>query len=132
MFKHPLFLKIILIFTLPALGILYFSTVLVYDKIKFLDEIYKTNYNLEYMKVSERLIHSLQTERGLSTVYGESKEFDEKLKEQRNNTSENFEKYLNYVDIYTSKVALNQNLEYTIKLVQKEFYNLNVIRLPSL
>ena len=129
MFKHPLFLKIILIFTLPALGILYFSTVLVYDKIKFLDEIYKTNYNLEYMKVSERLIHSLQTERGLSTVYGESKEFDEKLKEQRNNTSENFEKYLNYVDIYTSKVALNQNLEYTIKLVQKEFYNLNVIRL---
>jgi diguanylate cyclase (GGDEF)-like protein/PAS domain S-box-containing protein len=129
MFKHPLFLKIILIFTLPALGILYFSTVLVYDKIKFLDEIYKTNYNLEYMKVSERLIHSLQTERGLSTVYGESKEFDEKLKEQRSNTSENFEKYLNYVDIYTSKVALNQNLEYTIKLVQKEFYNLNVIRL---
>ena len=129
MFKHPLFLKIILIFTLPALGILYFSTVLVYDKIKFLDEIYKTNYNLEYMKVSERLIHSLQTERGLSIVYGESKEFDEKLKEQRNNTSENFEKYLNYVDIYTSKVALNQNLEYTIKLVQKEFYNLNVIRL---
>ncbi len=129
MFKHPLFLKIILIFTLPALGILYFSTVLVYDKIKFLDEIYKTNYNLEYMKVSERLIHSLQTERGLSTVYGESKEFDEKLKEQRSNTSENFEKYLNYVDIYTSQVALNQNLEYTIKLVQKEFYNLNVIRL---
>ena len=129
MFKHPLFLKIILIFTLPALGILYFSTVLVYDKIKFLDEIYKTNYNLEYMKVSERLIHSLQTERGLSIVYGESKEFDEKLKEQRSNTSENFEKYLNYVDIYTSKVALNQNLEYTIKLVQKEFYNLNVIRL---
>ena len=129
MFKHPLFLKIILIFTLPALGILYFSTVLVYDKIKFLDEIYKTNYNLEYMKVSERLIHSLQTERGLSIVYGKSKEFDEKLKEQRSNTSENFEKYLNYVDIYTSKVALNQNLEYTIKLVQKEFYNLNVIRL---
>ena len=97
MFKHPLFLKIILIFTLPALGILYFSTVLVYDKIKFLDEIYKTNYNLEYMKVSERLIHSLQTERGLSTVYGESKEFDEKLKEQRSNTSENFEKYLNFL-----------------------------------
>ena len=111
------------------MGILYFSTVLVYDKIKFLDEIYKTNYNLEYMKVSERLIHSLQTERGLSIVYGKSKEFDEKLKEQRSNTSENFEKYLNYVDIYTSKVALNQNLEYTIKLVQKEFYNLNVIRL---
>ncbi|MBU0923864.1 diguanylate cyclase [bacterium] len=129
MFKNPLFLKIILVFTLPALGILYFSSVLVYDKIKFLDEIYKTNYNLEYMKVSERLIHSLQTERGLSTIYGKSKEFDEKLKEQRNNTSKNFEKYLNYVDIYTSKVALNQNLEYTIKLIQKEFYNLNTIRL---
>ncbi|MFA9239597.1 MAG: diguanylate cyclase domain-containing protein [Candidatus Paceibacteria bacterium] len=129
MFKNPLFLKIILIFTLPALGILYFSTVLVYDKIKFLDEIYKTNYNLEYMKVSERLIHSLQAERGLSTVYGESKEFDEKLKEQRKDTSENFEKYLSYVDIYTSKVALNQNLDYTIKLIQKEFYNLNAVRL---
>lgn len=129
MFKNPLFLKIILIFTLPALGILYFSTVLVYDKIKFLDEVYNTNYNLEYMKVSERLIHSLQAERGLSTVYGESKEFDEKLKEQRKDTSENFEKYLSYVDIYTSKVALNQNLDYTIKLIQKEFYNLNAVRL---
>ena len=47
MFKHPLFLKIILIFTLPALGILYFSTVLVYDKIKFLEKgTYKINiYN---------------------------------------------------------------------------------------
>ena len=49
-FKNTLFLKIIMIFTLPALGILYFSTVLVLDKIKLLDEIYKTNYNLQYIK----------------------------------------------------------------------------------
>ena len=49
MFKHPLFLKIILIFTLPALGILYFSTVLVYDKIKFLE-----NYENETITVEKR------------------------------------------------------------------------------
>jgi len=34
LFKNTLFLKIILIFTLPALGILYFSSVLVYEKIQ--------------------------------------------------------------------------------------------------
>ena len=59
MFKNTLFLKIILIFTLPALGILYFSSILVNEKINFLKEVEKTEHNLEYMKVTQRLIHSL-------------------------------------------------------------------------
>ena len=52
MFKNILFLKIILIFTLPALGILYFSSILVNEKINFLKEVEKTEHNLEYMKIT--------------------------------------------------------------------------------
>ncbi len=69
LFKNTLFLKIILIFTLPALGILYFSSVLVYEKIESYDELNGINSNLIYLKKSEDLISSLQKERELTAIY---------------------------------------------------------------
>lgn len=63
MFKNTLFLKIILIFTLPALGILYFSTVLVYEKVESFDELGKIEKNLDFLKGTEKLLNSIQKER---------------------------------------------------------------------
>lgn len=60
LFKNTLFLKIILIFTLPALGILYFSTVLVYDKVESFNELGKIEKNLEFLRNTEKLLNSIQ------------------------------------------------------------------------
>lgn len=69
MFKNTLFLKIILIFTLPALGILYFSSVLVYEKLESFTEVDKINNNLIYLKNLEKVIDSLEKERELTIIY---------------------------------------------------------------
>lgn len=69
MFKNTLFLKIILIFTLPALGILYFSSVLVYEKLESFTEVDKINNNLIYLKNLEKVIDSLEKERELTVIY---------------------------------------------------------------
>ncbi|WP_368031253.1 diguanylate cyclase [Arcobacter sp. s6] len=130
MFKNPLFLKIIMIFTLPALGILYFSTILVFDKIKLLDEIYKTNYNLEYLKISEKLIHSLQKERGLSVMYdGKEEKITLDLEKQKEVTNFEFNKYLKYTDVYLLELNEQKEILITIKELQKKFRLLDDIRL---
>lgn len=69
MFKNTLFLKIILIFTLPALGILYFSSVLVYDKIESFNEVSRVQNNLNYLKGTEKFLNSLQKEREITIKY---------------------------------------------------------------
>ena len=129
MFKNPLFLKIIMIFTLPALGILYFSTVLVFDKIKLFDEVYKTNYNLQYMKISEKVITSLQKERGLSIIYdGKQESISLDLEKQKEKTDLNLKKYLKYADIYFLELEEQKKVLISIKELQKEFHDLDETR----
>lgn len=97
MFKNTLFLKIILIFTLPALGILYFSTVLVYDKIESFNEVEKIHDDLIYLDSTEKLLDSLQKERELSINYYLIKNDKSTLNEQRlltNKSYENLEKII--------------------------------------
>jgi len=85
--KNGLFLKIILIFTLPALGILYFSSVLVYEKVELVKEVDDTYNNLEYLKVVENLISNIQKERDLSVKYHLGKVELLELLEQRKKTT---------------------------------------------
>ena len=125
MFKNTLFLKIILIFTLPALGILYFSSILVNEKINFLKEVEKTEHNLEYMKVTQRLIHSLQKERGLSISLGKDT-FVEELKEQRKLSDNAFANYLAFVNQSDSRFM--SDLSLYIKNLQESFNNLENLR----
>ena len=87
MLKNGLFLKIILIFTLPALGILYFSSVLVYEKVELVKEVDDTYNNLEYLKVVENLISNIQKERDLSVKYHLGKVELLELLEQRKKTT---------------------------------------------
>ncbi len=128
-FKNTLFLKIIMIFTLPALGILYFSTVLVLDKIKLLDEIYKTNYNLQYMKISENLIYSLQIERDLSLRYdGNQERLTLQLEKQKEISDFDFNKYLKYADIYILEVPEQKEILIVKKELQRKIHELDEIR----
>lgn len=87
MFKNTLFLKIILIFTLPALGILYFSTVLVYDKVESFNELGKIEKNLDFLKATEKLLNSIQKERELTINQILFKNQKDILEEQRVKTN---------------------------------------------
>ena len=118
-----------MIFTLPALGILYFSTVLVLDKIKLLDEIYKTNYNLQYMKISEALIYAIQKERGLSILYDAKHEgITLELEKQKKTSDLDFNNYLKNANTYILDVPEQKEIFTVIKELQKKFHELDEIR----
>lgn len=87
MIKNKLFLKMILIFTLPALGILYFSSVLVYEKVELVKEVDDTYDNLIYLNAVKKLILQVQKERSLSVKYHLSKIELPELLAQRKDTS---------------------------------------------
>lgn len=102
MFKNTLFLKIILIFTLPALGILYFSSILVYEKINSFNEVDQISNNLIYLKKNEKLIDSLQKEREATVIYylqNDQKAELDKIRELSNSNYFELEKYLLEVNI---------------------------------
>lgn len=60
MFRNKLFLKIVMIFTLPVLGILYFSSILVLEKIEMANEVESNHNNLNYIKTVEEFVSSLE------------------------------------------------------------------------
>jgi diguanylate cyclase (GGDEF)-like protein/PAS domain S-box-containing protein len=102
LFKNTLFLKIILIFTLPALGILYFSSVLVYDKIESFNEVSRVQNTLDYLKSSEKFLSSLQKERELTINYFLLKIDKDDLKNQRLESDEAYkdlEKKISFLSI---------------------------------
>lgn len=91
MFRNTLFLKIILIFTLPALGILYFSSVLVFEKIQSFNEVDVINDSLVYLRDTEKLIDSLQKERELSVIQFLQKSDEANLSKTRTLSNQKFE-----------------------------------------
>ncbi len=125
MFKNTLFLKIILVFTLPALGMLYFSAVLVYDKIDALSEISIIEKNVKYFDITENLIDSIQKERSYSLLYSNSKQFKNKLLQQRLQTNSIYKHYLKTLS-FTKKS--NEKIIFNIKKVQETFYELVFLR----
>ncbi|MDD2888011.1 MAG: diguanylate cyclase [Aliarcobacter sp.] len=94
MFRNALFLKIILIFTLPALGILYFSSVLVFEKIQSFNEVDAINNSLVYLKNTEKLIDSLQKERELSVIQFLQKADEANLSRTRNLSNKSFKELI--------------------------------------
>lgn len=125
MFKNSLFLKVIMVFTLPAIGILYFSTLLVSEKIDSMKEVYKIYDNLDYLENTEKLIHNLQKERGLSVTYNESKEFKSELMDQRAISDEIFNTYIKFANEFLKKDFSNLTLETKIKEIQDKFFELD-------
>ncbi|WP_026804653.1 diguanylate cyclase domain-containing protein [Aliarcobacter lanthieri] len=83
MFKNSLFTKIILIFTLPVLGILFFSSSMVYEKIKLIKEFEDNSFRLNYLKSAEKLIISFEKEKLLSIEQLNTKKISKDLKDQQ-------------------------------------------------
>ena len=105
MFKNALFLKIILIFTLPALGILYFSSVLVYDKIESFNEIGQIRNNITYLNSIEKVLNSLQKERENTLnefLFGKNKKTLEQLRVLTNKS---------FIDLKNTIIYLGINIE---------------------
>jgi len=125
LFKNTLFIKIVLVFTLPALGMLYFSTILVYEKILVLNELNSAKSHIQYVTITENLLHSVQKERGYSATYLTSKKFKNELLEQRKNTNIKFKEYVHFI----SKVRFNNSqLIFAIKKIQNDFYKIDLLR----
>ncbi|MDZ7819276.1 MAG: nitrate- and nitrite sensing domain-containing protein [Aliarcobacter sp.] len=103
MFKNALFLKIILIFTLPALGILYFSSVLVYEKIKSFNEIDGIQKNIVYLKNTEKLLNSVQKERELTVLHILERKDKSDLNNQRLLTNKA------YIELENTRFSLDMN-----------------------
>ena len=140
MFKNALFLKIILIFTLPALGILYFSSVLVFEKIQSFNEVDAINNNLLYLKNTEKLIDSLQKERELSVIQFLQKSDKTDLSKIRTLSNQNFEdliKPLENQDLSNKFNKLEQfrikidKLDVTLDEILEEYNDFNKILLES-
>lgn len=122
--RNTLFLKIILVFTLPAIGMLYFSTVLVYEKIETLGAIKNVQKNIQYSISTQKLIHSLQKERGYSSLSYASNEFKQKLLAQRENTDKIFSEYLDK----SLSLNLDTHIKNYIKDIQSRFYKIPSLR----
>lgn len=125
MFKNTLFLKIILVFTLPALGMLYFSSLLVYEKVQMIKEIDNIQKSIKYITATEQLLHSIQRERDYSVSFLGTNKFEEELKEQIIHTRKSYDNYLQtviHMDVSEKHITLN------IKKVQSLFYKLDLLR----
>ena len=148
MFKNTLFLKIILIFTLPALGILYFSSVLVYEKIESFQEVDNINNNLIYLKNLEKVMDSLQKERELTVIYFLQKNKKINLDEIRLLSDEKYknlellEEKINLVDKFIQLKSKKTELErlrvnvdksnVTLEEIFQEYNEFNKILLKTL
>lgn len=119
MFKNQLFLKIIFIFTLPALGILYFSSKLVYDKFLQTKDIHLSIDMIDYIKVTNSLIHSLQKERGLSVLYTQDQQFFKDLEIQRKISDEKYDEYLKLALKSVDKKLIES---LNVRVIQDKYY----------
>ena len=106
-------LKLIAIFLLPAIGMLYFSFGYVYEKISIYQNTHHLAKIVEYVEISSDLISELQRERGLSIAFlsKESLFFEKELKKQRIKSDEAFKRFTslldNYVELYNKKNIKN-------------------------
>jgi len=148
LFKNTLFLKIILIFTLPALGILYFSSVLVYEKIQSFNEVDGINHNLTYLINTEKLLSSLQKEREISALLLLEKGEKSSLEKSRELSIKNYEELektfktlnldnkviqlkseINKLELFRAKI---DNLDATVDEVFEEYNQFDKVLLDSL
>ncbi|WP_228284977.1 hypothetical protein [Aliarcobacter butzleri] len=124
MFRNKLFLKIVMIFTLPVLGILYFSSILVLEKIEMANEVALNHNNLNYIKAVEEFVSSLEKEQNLSLKYLSSRGLNKELIEQEQISKKallSLEKYREEkAELKKYKLEISDLIS-----LRKQVYNLN-------
>jgi len=81
--QNKLFVRIIIVFTIPILGILYFGISTVYNNINRIEELQGNNIRLEYIKTVADLMISLEKEKLLSMEQLNAKKVLTELQDQQ-------------------------------------------------
>ncbi|MFY9100348.1 diguanylate cyclase [Aliarcobacter cryaerophilus] len=124
MFKNSLFSKIVLIFTIPVLGILYFSFITVMEKVDTLNDFKKNEIRIDYLKEAQNVILSLEKEKILSLDFIKDSSKLDALLEQQNSTNQKIIKFNSLIDTLPWKSEWKDYLS-TLKL---SFFNLEEFR----
>ena len=124
MFKNSLFSKIVLIFTIPVLGILYFSFITVMEKVDTLNDFKKNEIRIDYLKEAQNVILSLEKEKILSLDFIKDSQKLDSLLEQQNSTNQKIIKFNSLIDTLPWKSEWKDYLS-TLKL---SFFNLEEFR----
>ncbi|MFY9083664.1 diguanylate cyclase domain-containing protein [Aliarcobacter cryaerophilus] len=124
MFKNSLFSKIVLIFTIPVLGILYFSFITVMEKVDTLNDFKKNEIRIDYLKETQNVILSLEKEKILSLDFIKDSQKLDSLLEQQNSTNQKIIKFNSLIDNLPWKSEWKDYLS-TLKL---SFFNLEEFR----
>ncbi len=119
-------LKLIFIFLIPAIGMIYFSSQYVYEKFEQYQNAKFLEKGVEYTKATTLLIKELQKERGysISSLIQESGgKFEKRLKNQRKKTDLAYQRYKQTIaDMFDSKES------FLIKEIIKEYKKIYLIR----
>ncbi len=124
MFKNSLFSKIVLIFTIPVLGILYFSFITVMEKVDTLNDFKKNEIRIDYLKEAQNVILSLEKEKILSLDFIKDSQKLDSLLEQQNSTNQKIIKFNSLIDTLPWKSEWKDYLS-TLKL---SFFSLEEFR----
>ncbi|MGJ0333557.1 diguanylate cyclase [Aliarcobacter cryaerophilus] len=124
MFKNSLFSKIVLIFTISVLGILYFSFITVMEKVDTLNDFKKNEIRIDYLKEAQNVILSLEKEKILSLDFIKDSQKLDSLLEQQNSTNQKIIKFNSLIDTLPWKSEWKDYLS-TLKL---SFFNLEEFR----
>ena len=124
MFKNSLFSKIVLIFTIPVLGILYFSFITVMEKVHILNDFKQNEIRIDYLKETQNVILSLEKEKILSLDFIKDSQKLDSLLEQQNSTNQKITKFNSLIDNLPWKSEWKDYLS-TLKL---SFFNLEDFR----
>ncbi len=122
--------KLILLVAFPLVGLLYFSSLSVYNSYTVGQDLKKTNTLVEMSVKISALLHETQKERGMTAGFlgSKGKKFKDKLPEQRNLTNKAFANFLSFNEKmdyseYSNTFKININIAIDI------MNNLNKIRL---
>lgn len=115
MFKNSLFSKIVLIFTIPVLGILYFSFITVMEKVHILNDFKQNEIRIDYLKETQNVILSLEKEKILSLDFIKDSSKLDALLEQQNSTNQKIIKFNSLIDTLPWKSEWKDYLS-TLKL----------------
>ena len=125
--SNKIYFKILLIFFVPAFGMLYYSGIYVSSKYSILTSMTNITSDIKYIQTTEDLLTNLQNERGLSAGFIGSmgNKFDIELIKQRKNTDKS---YLNYKKFVLNTEIKNIKHQSNIKLVQQKYSDIILLR----
>ncbi len=115
--------KIVIIFAIPAVGMLFFSSTYVSNKYNALKNVEILTQSISFAKSASELIHELQKERGLSSGYlgKDFPNFIDSLKKQRVSTDSSYRRFLNSLSnkrVITNEV-FTSNIKVSLAKLQK-------------